>query len=317
MPPRTGVLEVSGDIHGQRQAPDRAVGEIAARQYGVIARHQLGELGLSEHAVESRLRSGRLLLLHRGFYAVGHSCLSARAHWMAAVLACGEGAVLSHRSAAALWGLRATDGKLVDVTAPTLGRRSHLGLAVHTARSLRPQDRATVDGIPVTSLARTLLDVASLLNARQLERAFEAGERLRILDMRELHELAARSHGHHGLKAFRGLIDDHDPVPETRSDLERDFVDFCADHGLPRPVFNVAVEGFMVDALWPSQCLVAELDSWGFHATRTAFESDRARDAALQLAGYNVVRITSWRMSRDAEGAAATIRGFLDRAAAA
>jgi hypothetical protein len=246
-------------------------------------------------------------------YAVGHSRVSGHGHWMAAVLACGDGALLSHRSAAALLGLRPDARARIDVTSGAQGRRSHGGVTLHTARSLGHRDRGICDGIPVTALPRTLLDLAAVVNPRQLERAFEAAERLRILDVRALAELAARSHGHHGIAAFRELIAWHRAVPETREELERRFIEFCDAHGIPRPVCNAALEGFIVDALWAHARVVVEMDSFEFHRTRAAFERDRARDAALQLAGYTVIRVTSRQLEHDAERVAHTLRSLLAR----
>ena len=281
------------------------------RQHGAVTRGQLVALGFTNDSIDNGLASGRLHPLHRGVYAVGHPSLTTRGHWMAAVLTIGRGALLSHRSAAALLGLRPDTRPHADVTVSGGGHLHRRAVTLHRARDLRSQDRAVKDGIPVTSLARTLLDCAAVLNERQLLRTFEEAERQRILDMRALHALAARSRGHHGLGPFQRLIAHHHDVPDTRTELERRFLDFCDEHAIPRPACNVAVEGFTVDALWPQAGLVAELDSWGFHRTRAMFESDRARDAALQVAGYRVLRVTSRGMDRDASGVAHTIRRLL------
>jgi hypothetical protein len=289
------------------------VAGLAARQWGVLSRTHLRALGMGNEHIKVAVRAGRLHHLHRGVYAVGHTALPLRGHWIAAVLAAGEGALLSHRSAAALLGLRPDGRARVDVTVAGQARRHHAGVHVHRARNLQPADRAVRDGIPVTALPRTLLDLATVVNARQLERAFEAGERLRILDMRALHGLAARSRGHHGLGAFRELIARHHVVPETREELERLFIDFCDRHGIPRPVCNAAVEGFIVDALWSHARLVVEIDGFEFHRTRAMFESDRARDATLQLAGYTVIRVTSRHLEHDAGRVVHTLRRLLAR----
>ena len=306
-----GVAEFPGDSHQKTQQRERAIAALAARQHGVVAARQLAALGLTYASVRHRVRTGRLHVVHRGVYAVGHPRITRRGRWMAAVLACGDGAVLSHRSAAALLGLRPDGRSSVDVIAAGRGRRSRRGITLHSASGLKSGDHGTCDGIPVTSVPRTLLDLAAVVDARQLERAFEAAERMRLLDMRALHELAHRSRGHHGLGAFRRLIDHLHDVPETATELERRFIDLCDNHALPRPACNVALEGFVVDALWPHARLVAELDSFGFHRTRAMFESDRARDATLQLAGYRVLRITSRRMEHDADRVAEAIRGLL------
>jgi hypothetical protein len=256
---------------------------------------------------------GRLHRVHVGVYAVGHRKLSAHGHRMAAVLACGPGAVFSHRAGAALWGLRASARPRIDVTVGR-GGRGGPGIDVHRVRALHPDDRTVHDGIPVTTVARTLLDLAEVLRANEVERAFDEAERLRLLDMRALAAVCERATGRHGLRVLRPLLADARPsVAETRSPLERVFLSFCRDHGLPLPAVNVLAAGFTVDALWPKQRLVVELDSYEFHGrSRGAFERDRARDAALQLAGYRVVRITWRRLTREPEAVAATIRALLD-----
>ncbi len=234
-----------------------------------------------------------------------------RGRWMAAVLACGPNALLSHRSAAALWNLAPTSSPLIDVTVPR-GRSGHEGIALHQVRSLSEADRAVVDAIPVTSVARTLFDLAEVVDRRRLERAFEQAERLRLLDMRAIADGCDRSPGRRALKPLRALLADLYPADhETRSELERRFLDFCRGACLPLPETNVLVEGFEVDAVWRKEKLVVELDSYEFHGTRAAFERDRARDVTLQLAGYRVPRVTSRRLSADPVGLAAAIRALL------
>jgi hypothetical protein len=168
-----------------------------------------------------------------------------------------------------------------------------------------------LEGIPVTSVARTLLDLAEVVDLQRLERAFEEADRLRLLDLRAIDDTISRNPGRHGLKTLRALLHSVHPVTETRSELERRFVAFCRDAGLPPPSVNAIVEGFEVDAIWTDRRLVIELDSYEFHHTRAAFERDRARDAALQLAGYRVLRLTWRRLSEEPEAVAATIRRLL------
>jgi very-short-patch-repair endonuclease len=212
---------------------------------------------------------------------------------MAAVLACGPDAVLSHRSAAALWSLRPSAPSQTDVTVPGRTRAGQDGIAVHNVRALHPRDRNTVDGIPVTSVHRTLLDYAELAAPNQLGWAFEAADRIDLLDLRAIDELCARSPGRHGLRALQALATEHrGPAPETRSELERRFLALIREAGLPEPSVNVLVAGFMVDFYWPSSCLVVELDGYAFHRTRRSFEDDRAKDVQLQLAGCRVLRLT-------------------------
>ena len=266
----------------------------------MVSFEQLIEIGLSRRAIARRVQAGRLHRVHRGVYAVGHPRLTLRGVWMAATLACGPGAVLSHVSAAVLWGLLDDNRSRTDVTA---GRERHQrrGLVVHRARHLLDEDRATRDGIPVTSVARTLLDVAQTA-PRRLERAFEAAERARLLDMRAMESVLARSHGHRGLKRLAPLVaQQRGPAPEIRSHFERRFLRAIERQGLPRPLVNATVEGLEVDLCWPEHRLIVELDSAMYHHTRAAFERDRRRDAKLLVAGYRVVRVTDERFDEDRE----------------
>jgi len=292
---------------------DAAVAEIADRQHGLVAHRQLVALGLGPGAIKHRMGTGRWHSVHRGVYAVGRRRLSADGHRMAAVLACGPGAVLSHRDAAALWVIRATARTRIDVTVPRPNARSRPGIHVHRVRTLHPDDCTIHDGIPVTTVARTLLDLAEVVRPRDVERAFDEAERLRLLDLVALEAACARGHGRHGLKVLRHLLADRRPsLVDTWSVLEARFLPFCHRHGVPVPAVNVAVAGFTVDALWTRERLIAELDSYEFHGkTRAAFERDRARDAALLIAGYRVIRLTWRRLEREPERVAGELRALL------
>jgi predicted transcriptional regulator of viral defense system len=270
-------------------------------QHGVVAAWQLVIAGYSHRAIHDRARAGRLHRIHRGVYSVGHGRPTPRGRWMAAVLACGREAVLSHRSAAALWDIRPSPSVRagIDVTAPGRSRRGRAGIALHSVRTLDPRDRAILDGIPVTSLHRTLLDYAELASPRQLTAAFEAAERRDLLDLAEIDELIARSPGRRGIKRLRALAEDHrGPAPDTRSELEARFLGLIRDAGLPEPGVNVVVAGVTVDFYWPQARLVVEIDGWAFHRSHRAFEDDRDRDAKLQLAGCDVLRFTKLGLDR-------------------
>jgi hypothetical protein len=232
---------------------------------------------------------------------------------MAAVLACGPDAVLSHRSAAGLWGLLRAAGSRIDVTTTDRRGRGRPGIVLHRVRKLHEDDRALRDAIPVTAVARTLLDLAEVVHARRLGVAFEEAERLGLLDVRALHALWGRSRGRAGLRPLRSLLSEGRDPPETRSALERRFVEVCGRQNLPPPVLNARVGAFEVDALWPRERLIVELDGYAFHRTRGAFERDRLRDSDLQLAGYRVLRITSRRLEREPAVVAETVRALLDR----
>jgi hypothetical protein len=211
------------------------VAAVARRQHGVVDHADLIAIGLSPAAIGRWSAQGQLHRVHRGVYAVGHAVLTELGRSLAAVKACGPGAVLS----------------------------------------LHPDDVALIDGVPVTSVARTLLDLADVLQPRQLIRAIEQAERLaRTKTLRE------------AIAAVTG-----DP-PRTNSDWERDLLALCDDHDIPRPELNVLVNGYEVDALWRTRKIVVELDSYAFHRSRRAFEQDRDKYADLQLAGYLVLPLT-------------------------
>jgi very-short-patch-repair endonuclease len=291
---------------GRPGAVDAAIAEIAAEQHGVISHAQLLGLGVPASGIQYRLQIGRLHRIDRAAYAVGHEQLTLRGRWMAAVLTCGEDAALSHRSGGALWGTAPYNGAWIDVTAPRK-RRSRGRLKAHRGR-LDPLDVTVVDGIPVTSVARTLLDLAAMVDLRRVERALERAEKLELFDLREIESAIERARGHRGLKNLTKALALYVPDNATRSDLERDLLDLCRDHRLPAPVVNAIVAGYEVDAWWPETRLIVELDSWEHHRTRAAFELDRIRDAELRLARYEVVRVTWRRLHDDPEQVVRLIR---------
>jgi hypothetical protein len=274
--------------------PRQWIAELARRQHGVIAHWQLVEGGLSRSAVQRLVRAGWLHRLYIGVYAVGHRAVSWLGRCRAGVFGGGRGAVLSHPPAAALWEVRRTSSPRIHVTA-TRSRPGSGGLVVHRVRWMHPDDVTELSGIPVTSLARTLLDNAEVLPLRQVIRMIEEAERRQIFDLRAVERLLARSHGRHGVKPLRAaLAEVHGEPARVNSDWERDLIDFCDAFDIPRPELNVIVEGYEVDALWREVKLILELDSWSHHRGRTAFENDRIKYGALQLAGYIVLPIT-WR----------------------
>jgi len=228
---------------------------------------------------------------------------------MAAVLAGGTGAVLSHRHAAVLWGLHRTSRAVIDVST-TRVLRSRPGLQVHRARRF---DRTIRDGIPVTTVAQTLLDLAEVVPRRQLERAVDEAERRRLFDLRAVDAVCQRNPGRRGLKPLRAVIANAVEPPATHSEMEQRFAEFCKDAGLPQPAFNALVAGFLVDAVWEDAKLVVELDSWTFHGGRQAFEADRERDTALQLADYRPIRVTWRKLTREPSRLQAELRRALRR----
>ncbi len=282
---------------------------MAGRQHGVVSAVQLGGLGLSGAAIRRWTVSGRLHRLHRGVYAVGHPSLTGHGRWLAAVLACGPGALLSHAAATQLWGLRRSAKARFDVT--TTSGRPRSGIQVHRARHLAPQDHAELYGISVTSVPRTLLDLAAVAPPRIVTRAWEEADRLRLLDLTGIHETITRTPGHHGLPTILSLIARAEEAPRTRSELERTFLDLCRHHNLPRPETNVIVHGYEIDAYFRTAHLAVELDSFAFHHTRRSFESDRARDIALHLAGLRPIRLTHRRLVDEPGALVGELRALL------
>ena len=266
---------------------DRRIAELADRFHGVVDVDQLRSVGATRREIGVRLERGRLIRLHRGVYAVGHRRLMPRGWWLAAVRAIGAGAVLSHSHGAALRNLRPPPGGRINVTVLSKGRRQREGIRVHATLDLPPEHVTEHDGIPVTTVERTLVDLAGMLDVPALARALEEAEKQQLLDLPSLLAVAA---GRPGARRIEKLLST--PMPHTRSDLEAAFVALCDRYGLPRPVMNAQVHGYEVDAYWPQQKLAVEIDSWLHHGTRAAFERDRTRDADLQARGIATVRFS-------------------------
>lgn len=275
---------------------------IAARQHGVVGRAQLLAAGLTAKMIAARVRRGALHVLHRGVYAVGHRAVSYEGRLFAAALAAGLGAVLSHRSAAELHRIAKRRPGPIHVTVPKQ-RRPQPGLLL-TESFIAPDERETVRGIPVTTVARTLLDLAAVSNEDELERAVREAEVNLLADETGLQALLQRHPGRRGVATLRRLTNADDLDTITKSELEQRFRAFIKRQDLPRPIHNTLVEGFLVDALWPHQRLVVELDGFRVHGRRRSFEDDRRRDRILQAKGYCVIRIT-WRQLRDEPDAVA------------
>jgi very-short-patch-repair endonuclease len=282
-------------------AENHPVAALATRQHGVVSRLQLMELGVHRRSIVRMLETGRLHRIHRGVYAVGHKRLTTWGRFMAAVLACGPDALLSHRSAATLHNLKTSWNK-IEVISASRGRPGPPGVTLHTTRDLPKQDRQRVDNIPVTSLARTLVDLAAVVDYQRLGRAFEEAERIRELDVRAVKEVLLRSHGRRGTQAVRRFLAEGRTATDTREGIERDFADRLREARLPLPAFNVLIEGFLVDAVWVQYRLIVELDSYAFHdGTRRSFDEDRIRRNALTLKGWTLLHITSAQMQEAPE----------------
>ena len=291
--------------------------EIASRQHGVVSREQLLEAGLGSSLIQERLAARRLIHLYRGTYAAGNTEISQRAWWTAAVLAGGPCAALSHRSAAALWGVLPTpnDVEILRSSSPDkpnsklarMGKRPQL--TIHRSRTSGPDEYETRDGIRVTSVARTILDISPGLSTRRLESVITEGERLHIVRIKPLKEAAMRGRGWPGSRKLREVLDGWDPRSlDARSDLELAFVAMCREYGLDLPELNVWVAGFLVDGFWPTQKFVVELDSHRHHRSTWQFNRDLQHTIAIEEAGYRVIRLNWLMVTRDAEETASILK---------
>jgi hypothetical protein len=282
------VTDVPGDHPTFRDAV-----ELARAQWGVVSVRQLRGLGAAEGAAREWLRAGRLIRLHRGVYAVGHDALQPQGRWLAAVLACGAGAALSHATAAAHLDLRALASRLVDVIVPS-PRRSRKGIRVHCPRHLEPGDVIEHAGIPTTSPTRTLIDLAEVLSLPALERVAAEAEHRQLLDHARLARARSRK-----LRVIFGA----GPPPRTRSGDESRFLAAVVAAQLPAPEANVWLshgggEEWQADLLWRTQCVIVEIDD-DRHRTRHAFELDRQKDAIRQADGYATLRFTRRQLRED------------------
>jgi len=270
---------------------DRVVLAVAGRQHGMVTAAQLADAGLGRHAIAHRVRSGWLRRRHYGVYLVGpletpHSAA------MAAVLAYGPGALLSHYPAAVLWELRPPPAHEMHVIVAASGVKSRDGVRAHRTAHLDPADATRRHGIPVTSPARTLLDVAATEPASVLDRAANEARVLRLVSDHSLTEQFARYPNHRGVRALRRTTLTEPKL--TRSEAEHRLLELIRAAQLPEPLTNARVAGYEADFLWPDHRLVVEVDGYAFHSTRRSFERDRRRDADLTSRGYRVIRLT-WR----------------------
>jgi hypothetical protein len=272
--------------------------DLAEQQHGVVSTRQLEGLGYSRDAVSRAARSGRLHRLHRGVYAVGHTSLTWHSHCLAGVLACAPGALAGHVSAAWLWGLLTSRPGTIHITAPTR-RHAKAAIRLHYAR-LAAEDRAVCEGIPVTAVPRTLLDLAATLRGGRLDRVIERSEELRLFDLRAVDALLARAGRHPGAGRLRHAIAIYrDEAAFTRSRLERDFRDLVRRAGLPPPAMNYGVGEYQLDAYWRPERFAIELDVYETHGSRAAFERDRLRQEELKLMEIEMIRVTGARLDRE------------------
>ncbi len=294
---------------------DAAIAALAEKQYGAISRLQLRECGLRESGIDRRLRAGRLHLLHPAVYSVGHRLIPREGRWMAAVLASGPEAVLSHWSAAALWMIRPNSRTRIDVTVPHRSRSSDL---IHRHLSEVPADERTVEeGIPVTTVPRTILDLAANESTDVVENLLRESEVHQLSDRLSLPDLIERYPGKRGVRKVRLALErlKEEPEGRKRSRLEERFAPFLRRYHLSLPRFNdwilLGDKRYMVDCHWPEARHIVELDGWQGHGTKTAFREDRARDRRLAAAGYSVTHLTWNQLDDEPEEIAADLRVLL------
>jgi very-short-patch-repair endonuclease len=296
---------------------DQALAVLADLQHGVGATWQFKRLGIGRSAILHRTQSGRLHRLHRGVYAIGHTALTQRSRWMAAVLRVGPDAALSYHSAAALREIRRGRAGPIHVSCPR-PIPSTRGITVHHA-PLPADEVTTYDGIPVTTVPRTLLDLAAVLTDRQLAWALNEAELQRLADPLSLPALADRYPGRRGVRRVRRVLEAFAGPRLTRSELERAFLDFLSRHGLPTPATNAQVtaggHSYECDFVWHDRRVIVELDGYDVHAARHRFRTDRARDRSLKAARWETLRLTEWDLNGEEAALLAdllAILGLLD-----
>lgn len=280
---------------------DQVIARLAERQHGVVARRQLLARGMGGKAIDGRLQRGRLHEYLRGVYVVGARRIGRRGRWMAAVLAAGESGLLSHRSAARLWGLMPLAAERVDVTCAPGRVVRRKGIIAHESL-VADDEREVVDGIPVTSVFRTIFDLAAVAGKREVERAWHEAEVRQLTDRVSLPMLLERYPGRRGTRVLREVLGSGEPVGISRNEFEEAFLALIDANGLPRPRMNadLSLRGrfIEVDALWEHERLAVELDSRSVHGTPKRFESDRRRDRILVAEGFRTMRVT-WQQLRD------------------
>jgi Transcriptional regulator, AbiEi antitoxin/Protein of unknown function (DUF559) len=309
-----------GRFNGQPSV-DGALAALAADQWGVFSLEQVVDLGLSVRAVQKRAAAGRLHRLYRGVYSlVPRNLLTREGLWLAAVLASGAGAVLSHRSAAALYELRPHGGVKIDVTVPTRAARRQPGINIHRSTTLTPADIASVKNIPCTSVARTLFDLAEVTRRRPLERAFDQSEVLELFDLDALEDQLDRNPTRPGAGVVRAVLAEHEiGTTLTWSELEERFLQLIVARGLPQPEVNAWVvlpdggPAIRADFVWRAQRVIVEVDGRKYHGTRQAFERDRRRDQRTAAAGWRPIRTTRRQLAEAPEEVVETVIALLDR----
>lgn len=307
----------------KRRTPERhgPLFELATRQHGVVSTPQLVQLGYSPSSAAKAAQVKRLHRLHHGVYAVGHRRLTWHGRCWAAVLGAEANemdgvvwpAVASHGSAAHLWGLYRYAPETIDVTAP-IRRRARRPFRVHFSSILAAEDREEREGVPVTSVPRTLLDLAIRARPDRLDRLLERAEERELLDLVAVESVLARAGGHRGRGRLRRALDLYQPDPAfTRSHFEKRFRRLVIAAGLPPPSMNYVVTQFELDAYWPDLRFAVELDLFATHGSRAAFERDRLRQEELKLIGVEMIRVTRPRLQREPEAVIRNLALLLER----
>jgi very-short-patch-repair endonuclease len=296
---------------------DERIFAIAAAQRNRVARRQLLAAGISSNTIDRLARTSLLRRVHCGVFAVGPGTPIPLADETAALLAVRAGATLSHHTAAMLLGLRppASGDGLIHVTVPGASVGDPTAVRAHRSIILAPRDVRVREGLPVTSPARTLLDVAPLVSARDIERAIDQMVIRRIGTVRGVEELLGRAGHHPGRAVLACVVDVYTTTTFTRSVAEERFLSLIRDSGLPQPLVNVRRHGYEIDFFWPEERVAVEVDGFAYHRTRGRFEGDRSRDAALRKAGITVIRITWRQLERDATAVLVDVAQALVRTA--
>lgn len=294
---------------------DAEIREFADTRHGIVTASELRELGLGERASQYRAASGRLRRLHRGVYSVERP--SQKGRWLAAVRACGGGAVLSHASAAALWDVLGDPTGTVHVNVVGAHRRPRPGVTIHRAK-LESVDITSIDGIPCTTLARSLVDVAATISDHRLERTIVLAEEIRVFDLRAIHDQLERMRGHRGSAALTRAISRFEDLAGIRSLAEARFLALVRSAGLPEPEVNTWIPlpeggGYRPDFLWRDRKLIVEVDSRTHHALRRAFEHDRRRDRRLLREGFVTVRFPAREVLRNRVEVTRELRSLLPK----
>ncbi|MEV4421834.1 type IV toxin-antitoxin system AbiEi family antitoxin domain-containing protein [Patulibacter sp. NPDC049589] len=292
MPLAPGSSRVEATPLASRSMPWLRVAELAASQHGVVSRAQLRRLGLTDRQITGAARSGHLHRVHRGVYSVGHGLLTWAGRASAALLAAGPRAALGRRSAGAHWGIRPWASPRIEVAVAATSRPAHAAVVVLSHPAMGTDEVVVHEGLRVTTVARTVLDLVPVVSRDALRTCIAQAEVLRIFDHRQVTTLLDRHPGHRGAGRLREVLAGWEDVPRTRSPQEAAFPALCAKFGFPRPVMNATILGMEIDASFPDHGVAVELDSRGFHPGLMHWEDDHEKRARLIAGGWAVLSYT-------------------------